>query len=342
MVAGSPARWAGWAGSAAAQALAVGLARPESTDAAERSVAWWNADPQQRHWLTLADPRYPAPLLQLADPPFLLYAEGDLACLARPMLAIVGSRHATAQGLDHAENFARHLSQSGWCVVSGLAAGIDGAAHQGALQGPGRTIAVVGTGLDRVYPASHRLLARRILDTGGLMLSEFVPGSPPRASHFPQRNRVIAGLSRGTLVVEAAPKSGSLITARMALDANREVFAIPGSIHSPHSRGCHQLIKQGAKLVETAQDILEEWPEGVAPSGRPVPAPAPVATDIPSRSAAANPILEALGYDPTGLEPLAARLGWPPALLQAELLALELSGQVARLPGGRYQRVGRA
>jgi DNA processing protein len=314
-------------------AAAEALDQPPS-DFAQRlaaTQAWLEGGPNRAFW-TLGDPAYPAILLQTADPPLALFAEGDPGCLSRPMLAIVGSRHATAQGLDNARDFARSFSDAGWTVVSGLAAGIDGAAHEGALAGAGDTVAVIGTGPDQVYPARHRALARRIVQRG-LVLSEYLPGTPPLPLHFPQRNRIIAGLARGTLVVEAAVQSGSLITARMAAEAAREVFAIPGSIHAPQSRGCHALIRQGAKLVESAADILEELQGGrqaelaVAPGADEVPADAP-----------SDALLEALGHDPVTLDALSARTGWSAADLNVRLLELELEGQVARLPGGLFQR----
>ena len=289
----------------------------------------WLAGGAQRAVWALGDPAYPADLLQTADPPLLLFADGDPAWLQRPMLAIVGSRHATAQGLDNARAFARNFSDAGWTVVSGLAAGIDGAAHEGALLGSGGTVAVVGTGLDQVYPARHRALAQRVRERG-LILSEYLPGTPPLAQNFPQRNRIIARLSRGTLVVEAALQSGSLITARLASEAGREVFAIPGSIHAPQSRGCHALIRLGAKLVETAQDVLEELR---------VPSPGQAALALATEDEGPeDPLLAALGHDPVTLDALGARTGWSAADLNVRLLELELDGQVARLPGGLFQR----
>ena len=247
----------------------------------------------------------------------------------------------TAQGLENARAFARHLSGAGWVVVSGLALGIDGAAHEGALEGGSGTIAVVGTGLDRVYPTRHRALAARIA-ADGLVVSEFAIGTPALPEHFPIRNRIIAGLGRGTLVVEAALQSGSLITARLAAESGRDVFAIPGSIHSPQSRGCHALIKQGAKLVDSAADILDELP-GLAFAG----AHAGTGPDDAGLSAlpevgTTDPILDALGYDPIGLDALIARTGQSASELSAKLLDLELQGRVARLPGQRFQRVERA
>lgn len=303
----------------------------------EATTVWLAADDAHRHVLTLGDPAYPAALLETADPPLLLYAQGRIDLLRRPSIAIVGSRHATPGGLDNARAFAQHLSRGGLVIVSGLAEGVDGAAHEGALHGAtavcGGTIAVVGTGLDRVYPKSHHTLAHRISSEAGLLLSEFALGSQPLKSHFPRRNRIIAGLSLGTLVVEATVQSGSLITARMAVECGREVFAIPGSIHSPQSRGCHRLIKEGAKLVETADDILQELR---LPALRPEPAvPGPGRA---SPTGEDGQLLSALGHDPVTLDGLSDRLGWPAAELQARLLDLELDGHVARLPGGLFQR----
>lgn len=290
----------------------------------------WLAGAPCRQLLTLGDPDYPAALLETGDPPLALYLQGRAELLQAPSIAIVGSRNPTAQGLDNARALAAHFSQAGWTVVSGLAAGIDGAAHEGALDGAGSTVAVVGTGLDRVYPSRHRPLAHRIAEQG-LMVSEFPLGTPPLQQHFPQRNRIIAGLTRGTLVVEAALQSGSLITARMASDAGREVFAVPGSIHSPQSRGCHALLREGAKLVETAADVLEEL-------GAQAPLARPAATPLSSAAGPADPVLAVLGHDPATLDALIARCGWPADRLNAHLLELELAGQVARLPGGLFQR----
>lgn len=286
-----------------------------------------------RSLMVLGDDDYPQLLLQTADPPLLLYLEGRRELLGKAGLAVVGSRNPSPQGHDNAVAFARHLSQSGLCVVSGLALGIDGAAHIGALEGPGSTIAVVGTGLDIIYPKSHADLARRIV-RDGLIASEYPIGSPPLAQHFPQRNRLIAGMTGGTLVVEAALQSGSLITARLAAESGREVFAIPGSIHAPQSRGCHLLIQQGAKLVTTAQDILEE----LRPDQKPV-VPASLATAQPEP--AEDSLLHAMGYDPVALDALIARTGQSAASLSVRLLELELSGQVRRLPGQLFQRQAR-
>lgn len=290
-----------------------------------------------RRVVTLGDAAYPSSLLEMVDPPLMLYVLGapafDLTQLGRS-LAVVGSRNPTPQGASHARAFARALGEAGLPVISGLALGIDGAAHLGALDAVGdapvlATVAVVGTGLDRVYPARHRDLAHRIT-LQGLIVSELPLGTPPLTQNFPKRNRLIAGLARGTLVVEAALASGSLITARLTSEQGKEVFAIPGSIHSPQSRGCHALIRQGAKLVESVNDILEELPP-LAPAAR------TVANDAPS-SAPEHPLLDALGFDPVSLDALSARTGWSAAMLQAKMLELELDGHVARLPGGLFQR----
>ena len=295
-----------------------------------QAVQAWRSGGADRHLIVLGDPRYPPRLLQTADPPLLLYVQGKPACLSDDGLAVVGSRHATPQGLDNARALGRALSDRQLLVFSGLAAGIDGAAHEGALLGAAGTVAVVGTGLDRVYPARHRELARRIAERGALV-SEYAPGTPPLAENFPQRNRILAGLSLGTVVVEAALKSGSLITARLAAEAGREVFAVPGSIHAPQSRGCHALLRQGATLVETAQDIVDEL-AGMA-QRPPSPPPAPTAADGP-----VDPLLQALGEDATTLDALQVRTGWSAAELAVRLLELEFAGQVARMPGGLYQR----
>ena len=278
--------------------------------------------------LTLADQEYPATLLEIADPPPLLYVKGDATRLHQPCMAIVGSRHATPQGLATAESFAQALAEAGWCVVSGMALGIDGAAHRGALKGKASTIAVVGTGLDVVYPARHRDLAHDIV-AQGVMISEFPLGTASIAGNFPRRNRIISGLAKGVLVVEANLQSGSLITARLAAEQGREVFAIPGSIHSPLSKGCHKLIKQGAKLVDSIHDILEEL--GSVPTSE-MSAPAEVNHE-------GAPLLEHLGYDIVAVETLIQRSGLTSEQVSAMLLALELEGKVASLPGGRYQRL---
>ena len=296
------------------------------------TLGWLNTEvPEPRDVITLSDPRYPSALLHTADPPMLLYAQGRVELLQMNAIAVVGSRNPTPQGADNARAFASHLSGGGLCVVSGLALGIDAAAHTGALEGAASTIAVVGTGLDIVYPRRNLSLAHRIA-VNGLILSEYALGTPSMAPNFPLRNRIIAGLARGTLVVEAALQSGSLITARLANEAGREVFAIPGSIHSPQSRGCHALIKQGAKLVETAQDILEELQFPAMPAATAVSDEAVSGTD---------PLLAALGFDPVTLDALVARMDLSASDLSVRLLGLEMEGQVARLPGQLFQRVRR-
>ena len=319
--------------SLAGEAVAHALHSPaDETEARLAAARAWLAGGADRHAIAPGDPHYPPALLQTADPPLLLYLQGEPSVLQRPALAVVGSRSATPQGTANARAFARELAAQGWCIVSGLALGIDAAAHEGALDaaaGAG-TVAVVGTGLDRVFPAAHRALAHRI-GAAGALLSEYAPGTPPLRQHFPERNRIIAGLAQGTLVVEAALSSGSLITARLASEAGREVFAIPGSIHSPQSRGCHALIRQGAKLVETAEDIVEELR-----GQRPLPLPGGGDDDAPADE---DPLLAALGHDPVTLDALLARTGDSAAALSARLLELELEGRVARLPGGLYQRL---
>jgi DNA processing protein len=316
--------------------------------AIDEQLAWcerWLAEPAapggERALITLADARYPTSLLQeVADPPVLLWAMGRLNLLQAPALAVVGSRHPTPQGQDNARAFAQALSEAGLTIVSGLADGVDGLAHEGALMGPGSTIAVVGTGLDRVYPAKHQALAHRIAQEG-LLISEFSLGTPSIPHNFPKRNRIVAGLTRGTLVVEAALQSGSLITARLASEMGREVFAIPGSIHAPQSRGCHSLIKQGAKLVESSDDVLDElrWPRLSGPSTALVDA-LPGVNDAPD--AEPDTLLAAMGFDPVSQDALQARTGLPTSELGARLLELELMGRVARLPGLMFQRLGRA
>ena len=293
-------------------------------------IAEW-LDYPENHVVTFADPCYPQVLLQIADPPPLLYAKGCLDLLNHPGFAIVGSRNATAQGLDNAEAFATLLSNAALTIVSGLALGVDAAAHRGGLAGASSTVAVVGTGLDKVYPARNRDLAHHIAGRG-LLLSEFALGTPPLAANFPRRNRLICGLSRGCLVVEAALSSGSLITARLAADQGRDVFAIPGSIHSPLTKGCHALIKQGAKLVESAQDILEELGLSAAdPAGKPVV--------MPMLSASNPDLLAFIGFDPVHIDTLQQRSGLDAAAINAGLTALELEGLIEILPGGSWQRV---
>jgi len=278
------------------------------------------------------DPDYPAALLEIGDPPPVFYCLGRRELLARPAFAIVGSRNATPQGCADAEAFGAALSAAGLTIVSGLALGIDAAAHRGGLNGAGSSIAVIGTGPDRVYPARNRALAHE-LAAKGLVISEFAVGTPPLKQNFPRRNRLVSGLARGVLVVEATLSSGSLITARLAAEQGREVFAIPGSIHSPFSKGGHRLIREGAKLVETAQDILDEL--GVVPAATPSADPVARAKPDPSMRA----VMRALGHDPADVETLAARVPLPIATIMAALTSLELDGRVASLPGGIWQRV---
>jgi DNA processing protein len=314
----------------------------------------WLQAGEHRQIICLGDAAYPDNLLHTEDPPLLMYADGQTEALQAPALAIVGSRNPTPEGARNARAFAHSLASEGWAVVSGLARGIDASAHEGALEAGGITIAIIGTGPDLAYPAAHQGLMRRIADSQGLVLSEYSPGTPPVRAHFPQRNRLIAGLAKGTLVVEAALQSGSLITARLASEAGREVFAIPGSIHSPLSKGCHALIQQGAKLAQTAQDVIEELQGGrlirvAAPGGASAPAAgagaAAVAADTPGDGADAppdDPLLRALGWEPVALDTLCQRTGWPVAELSARLLEHELTGHVTRHAGGLYQRTRRA
>jgi DNA processing protein len=289
----------------------------------------WSSEPGH-HVVTLADELYPKPLLEIADPPPLLFASGRADLLQRSALAIVGSRNATAQGEANAEAFARALSETGLTIVSGLALGIDAAAHRGGLAAPGSTIAVLGTGIDVVYPQRNAPLAAQIAERG-LLVSEFPLGTAPAAPNFPRRNRLISGLARGCLVVEAALASGSLITARAAADQGREVFAIPGSIHSPLAKGCHALIKSGAKLVESAEDVLAEL-GGFRPSGY-------ASTRQPPSASPDAGLLAHMGHDPVDVDALCSRAGMTAEQVSSELLRLELAGRVAALPGGLYQRL---
>lgn len=336
----------------ARQTAALQQEPPELQDLLQVTWEWLQQDPEQRRIFSLGDSAYPASLLDMADPPLMLYAmgppyawqPGGLAAGCARSVAVVGSRNPTPQGAANARQFAHSLAQAGLTVVSGLALGVDGAAHEGALLGAAvgqlATVAVVGTGLDRVYPKQHLDLAHRIAQRG-VLLSEYPLGTPPLAANFPKRNRIISGLACGTLVVEAALQSGSLITARLAVEQGKDVFAIPGSIHSTQARGCHALIKQGAKLVECAQDILEE-----------LHLTAPFSTNSATMGAeptrpedtfdADSSLLSALGFDPVSLDVLQARTGLDTPSLQAQLMTLELQLRVARLPGGRFQRIAQA
>lgn len=290
--------------------------------------------------LTLADSRYPKKLFDLPDAPPLLYAMGNLSLLDRPAISIVGSRNASAQGIQNAEAFAQHLSLHGITIISGLASGIDAAAHRGGLASVGSSIAIVGTGLDRVYPAANRALAHE-LAANGLILSELALGAPPKAEHFPRRNRMIAALGLGCLVVEAALGSGSLITARQAVELGREVFAIPGSIHSPLAKGCHHLIKNGAKLVESGADIFDELAAPLSLFSLPDQAKNSPACEIVEQNSE-DPILNKMGWDPIDFDSLIELTGLTSEALCAILLGLELEGQLSCLPGNRYQRLAGA
>jgi len=317
------------------------LLEADNSQAVAAARQWAQASDQ--HIVTLADTAYPRALLDIADPPTLIYVRGRLDLLQRPALAIVGSRNPTPQGIKNAENFSAALAQSGLIIVSGLALGIDTAAHQAALSVQGDTIAVIGTGIDRIYPARNLDLARKIVKQG-CIISEFPLGTPAVAYNFPRRNRLISGLARGVLVVEAAAESGSLITARLAGEQGKEVFSIPGSIHSPQARGCHKLIKQGAKLVETVQDILEEldwhdqYSEKDQASAFSPPAPSVTATVQETRTDT-DELLALIGFDPCSIDELAARSGLSIEILSQQLLQLELDGRLANLPGGRFQRI---
>lgn len=317
--------------------LAAVLAAPAAAPIArqtERTLEWLArsgsvSGPAPAHTvLTLADADYPPKLLEIADPPLLLYVVGRRALLARAALAVVGSRNASAQGVANAEAFAEALSRAGLTIVSGLALGIDAAAHRGGLRGAGSSVAVIGTGADIVYPRGNGALTRLIAEQG-CIISEYALGVTALPFNFPRRNRLISGLADGVLVVEAAARSGSLITARVAADQGRDVFAIPGSIHSALAKGCHALIKQGAKLVESADDVLQELR---------LPAPQTRADAAPDESV--HPaLLAALGHDPVGADALAARAGLDAAGVLGQLLHLELAGLVERLPGGLFQRI---
>lgn len=312
----------------------------EKLDAAKKWL-----DGEANHLLTLADADYPASLLEISDPPPILYLKGNRALLAAIGIAVVGSRNATPVGLQNAEAFSRALSLAGLTIISGMALGIDAAAHRGGLDGGASSIAVVGTGLDLIYPARNKALAKELAEKG-LIVSEFSLGTPALAQNFPRRNRIISGLSRGVLVVEAALASGSLITARQAAEQGREVFAIPGTIHSPFSKGCHQLIKQGAKLVDDANDILVElqWRNTVASTtksgdhGETSDAASDYENDT-DHDAATDPVLTAMGYDPASIDALMERVDLPADQVLLRITELEIDGVIRSLPGGKYQRM---
>jgi DNA processing protein len=300
----------------------------------ERTLAWLQGPGNAV--LTQNDGAYPPYLLELPDPPVLLYVKGRAPLLRQPALAVVGSRNASAQGVGNATVFSRALSDAGLVIVSGLALGIDAAAHRGGLAGAASSIAVIGTGADIVYPRRNHALAHQLAEEG-CIVSEYPPGTPACRANFPRRNRLISGLARGVLVIEAAAQSGSLITARLAAEQGRDVFAIPGSIHATLAKGCHALIKQGAKLVESAGDILEEL-DLPAPPALPLAQAAAVAKTLADFGDEAA-LLLALGHDPAGADLLAQRSGWSAARVMATLSSLELSGLIERLPGGQFQRV---
>lgn len=310
--------------------VAAEIGKGIADDVIAPTLAW--LQDSDNHIVTLADSDYPQALLNIPDPPLLLYVKGRLDLLNRSALAIVGSRSATPQGINNALAFAKSLSDAGLCIISGMAHGIDAAAHRGAMRGQGSSIAIVGTGLDKVYPAANRDLAHALAQQGAL-ISEFPLGTPPLAANFPRRNRLISGMSLGCLVVEASLQSGSLITARLALEQGRDVFAIPGSIHAPQSKGCHALLKQGAKLVETAQDILEELGSLLVSPTR------NTATHGTDQQGQDSALLEHLGFDPVDVDTLSVRCGLTIAELSAMLLTLELNGRICVLPGGLYQRI---
>lgn len=332
----------GETGDAGLQARMAGV--PAS--ALDRALAWL-AGPGH-HLVGSDDPRYPALLRQAPHPPLALFVDGDPDALWQPAVAVVGSRNASAAGCENTRRFAGALCRGGLAITSGLAAGIDAAAHEAALAWPGgRTVAVLGTGVDVAYPRYHAALRERVAASGAVV-SEHPPGTPPRAGHFPGRNRIVAGLSLGVLVVEAAARSGALITARLAAEAGREVFAIPGSIHHPLSRGCHRLIREGAQLVEDPAEVLA----GIAPlAGRLAlsygavddpgavvdPTPPGAARSLPASPTDHDRLWDALGADPTPMDILAVRTGLTPAALSAMLLAMELDGRVA-VEHGRYAR----
>lgn len=314
-------------------AAAIALGADEQVIA---EACLWLSHPNN-HLVTLADPDYPKALLEITDPPPFLYAKGNLSLLNQASIAIVGSRNASVQGEKNAEAFAHDLCGYGLCIVSGLALGIDGAAHRGALKANGATIAVVGTGLDIVYPAKHRDLAHQIAERG-LIISEFSLGTPSKPQNFPKRNRIISGLSMGCLVVEANLQSGSQITARMAAEQGREVFAMPGSIHSPMSKGCHQLIKQGAKLVDCLQDIVEDL--GLDRLNLANVLVANDAENMPTKaSGLINPLLTIMGFEPIALENLVRLSHLTVSEVSSMLMLLELEGKVSSLAGGQYQKI---
>ena len=342
--------WRSLLNPAAADMLIRFISDPERSDVGQKlatELAYIESQPGL-HCLTWDDPLYPRLLREIPRPPPLLYVRGDPSCLSLPQLAIVGSRNPSGGGSENAERFAHYLAERGFAITSGLALGIDAAAHRGALRAGGKTIAVMGTGIDLIYPSRHRQLAQEIVDSGGALVSEFPLGTSSHASNFPQRNRIISGLSGGTLVVEAAVQSGSLITASYALQHDREVFAIPGSIHNPLARGCHQLIRQGATLVETAQDIVDQLAGllsykrqevKTARAVQPELFAEPAVVDVePQLGEDEQRLLQALGYDPLPVDLLAERTGLDVGSLSAQLIGLEIKGLIQQV-GACYQRL---
>ncbi|WP_062060153.1 DNA-processing protein DprA [Cellvibrio sp. OA-2007] len=333
---------------AAADMLSQFRTDPDTSDIGRKlaaDLAYIESQPDL-HCLTYDDPLYPRLLREIPRPPPLLFVRGEPACLSLPQLAIVGSRNPSGGGSENAERFAHYLAERGFAITSGLALGIDAAAHRGALRAGGKTIAVMGTGIDLIYPSRHRPLAQEIIASGGALVSEFPLGTSSQASNFPQRNRIISGLSGGTLVVEAAVQSGSLITASYALQHDREVFAIPGSIHNPLARGCHQLIRQGATLVETAQDIVDQLAGLLSYKRQEVRSAKTVQPELFDKSVNAEielgadeqKLLQALGYDPLPVDLLAERTGLDVGNLSAQLIGLEIKGLIQQV-GACYQRV---
>jgi len=327
------------------QNLANAILDDKDSDSATTDLEWLNTA-DDHYIISIQCPEYPTLLKQTDSPPPLLYVHGNLSIINDPQLAIVGSRNPTQSGMTSAYDFSKHLGQTGLCITSGLALGIDGSAHQGALDANAPTIAVIATGIDRVYPAKHRNLAHQIVENGAI-ISEFPIGTQPRSSNFPRRNRIISGLAHGTLVVEAALKSGSLITARLASEQGREVFAIPGSIHNPLAKGCHQLIRQGAKLVENAQDILEEMSAVIDLSKidqSPITTTSEKTEISTENKKDEDPdnqlLLGKMGYDAISIDTLVASTGFKPESIAAMLLILELQNKVSSNGGGTYTRIG--
>jgi len=314
------------------------LQQPDS--AAIASDLRWLQAATNRRLVTWGSAEYPPLLAQIPDAPLVLYVEGDPMALCLPQLAIVGSRNPTALGRDTATRFAQHLAQAGLAITSGLALGIDAAAHRGALHADARTIAVVGRGLDAIYPRENTALAREIVDRQGALVTDLAIGTPPLQQNFPRRNRILSGLAVGTLVVEAALRSGSLITARLAADQGREVFAIPGSIHNPMARGCHRLLRQGARLVESVDDIFAELEAIIGEISRIAQEPPPAGADLraPPLDKEYEILLDALGFEPAGLDDLVVRTGLKAGAVASMLLILELDGRVQQQPGGRFSR----